>query len=309
MREQAVGAGRQDMRQSHILGICYFPADITLAIMSLTRRNFLSLVLGCTASTLSTALNAGRPGGTGQDIDHGSNEMILTRDDTFRVVFNLRTPVGPNIVVGTGTFVVKGDNQIYMVTANHVAASCNRATKVVISDSSGNATVLNLTDFNSTLGWRHHAIADVSVLPIRMSSTIQPLLSQRFLPFDHFHVERTPVSRDFELTSVGFPHGLGADGMFSPLTYRSHASSAFITLPRFDTHQPCVFFLLENPSVGGYSGCPVFDLGYMIVGAMTTTKDKTRCYGIMHGTVSDETGGKLAAVTPAFYLLELMTDG
>ena len=235
--------------------------------------------------------------------------MILTRDDTFRVVFNLRTPVGKNMSVGTGTFVVNGNDQIFMVTATHVAVSCNETTQVVISDSKGNATLLKLTDFNPTLSWRHHATADVSVLPIKMSPSIQPHLTQRFLPFDHFHVERTPVSRDFELTSVGFPHGLGADGMFSPLTYRSHASSAFITLNRFDTKRPSVFFLLENPSIGGYSGCPVFDLGYMIVGAMTTTKDKTRCYGIMHGTISDDTGGKLAAVTPAFYLPELMTNG
>jgi hypothetical protein len=94
--------------------------------------------------------------------------------------------------------------------------------------------------------------------------------------------------------------------MFSPLTYRSYASSSFITLNRADTQTPSEFFLLENPSVGGYSGCPVFDLGYMIVGAMTTTKDKTRCYGIMHGTISDNTGGKLAAVTPAFYLAQLL---
>lgn len=97
--------------------------------------------------------------------------------------------------------------------------------------------------------------------------------------------------------------------MFSPLTYRSHAASAFITLNRFDKPVPSVFFLLENPSVGGYSGCPVFDLGYVVAGSMTNTKDKTRCYGIMHGTVVDDTGGKLAAVTPAFYLSDLLRDG
>lgn len=309
LQKQAVGKQCRVMRLPHIPVTCHFPADIALAIVSLTRREFISLAVGCIAGSLHTTVNARTASGAGLNTDHGSNEMILTRDDTFRVVFNLRTPVGPSMVVGTGTFVVKGVDQIYMVTASHVATSCNRATQVVISDSNGNATVLNLTDFNATLGWRHHEVADISVLPIKMSPIIEPHLSQRFIPFDHFHVERTPVSRDYELTSVGFPHGLGADGMFSPLTYRSHASSAFITLSRFDTHRPCVFFLLENPSVGGYSGCPVFDLGYMIVGAMTTTKDKTRCYGVMHGTVSDETGGKLAAVTPAFYLPELMTDG
>jgi hypothetical protein len=233
--------------------------------------------------------------------------MILQRDDTFRFVFNLRTPTSQfHESIGTGIFVVKEDKEAFMVTATHVAITCNNNTQMVISDSSGNAISLKLTDFNAELSWIHHPIADISILRINITQTLSSHLSERFLSIDHFHLEHTPVSRDYELTSVGFPHGLGVKGMFSPLTYRSYASSAFITLQRFDTGKPCEFFLLEDPSIGGYSGCPVFDLGYLVVGTMTTTKDKTRCYGIMHGTISDETGGKLAAVTPAFYLRELI---
>jgi hypothetical protein len=44
----------------------------------------------------------------------------------------------------------------------------------------------------------------------------------------------------------------------------------------------------------------------MVVGSMTTTKEKTICYGIMHGTLGDSTGGKLAAVTPAYYLSHII---
>jgi hypothetical protein len=231
--------------------------------------------------------------------------LIIQRDQAFRVVFNLRTPVAGGESVGSGIFVAK-DSALYLVTATHVAVTCNASTSIVISDASGNATSLNLTAFNGSLSWSNHPVADISVLQVQMSAAIAPHLNNRFFPFDHFHTDHTPVSRDDELTSVGFPNGLGAHGMFSPLTYRSYASSSFITLNRADTNTPSEFFLLENPSVGGYSGCPVFDLGYMIVGSMTTTKDKTRCYGIMHGTISDNTGGKLAAVTPAFYLAQLI---
>ena len=233
--------------------------------------------------------------------------MILTRDDTFRVVFNLRTPVGPNqFSVGTGVFVMRGGNDPFLVTATHVAVTCNSTTQLILSDATGNATVLRLVDFNSAIAWNHHPVADISVLPVKPAEMLAPHLEGRFLGYDHFHLDKSPVSRDFELTSVGFPNGLGAHGMFSPLTYRSYASSAFITMNRADTNTPCEFFMLENPSMGGYSGCPVFDLGYMIVGAMTTTKEKTVCYGIMHGTVSDDTGGKLAAVTPCYYLRDLL---
>lgn len=232
--------------------------------------------------------------------------MILTRDDTFRVVFNLRTPAaGGQFTVGSGTFVARG-NDPFLVTATHVAMGCNAATQLILSDATGNATSLRLVDFNQALAWTHHPTADISVLSVVPNASLAPHLQGRFLAYDHFHLNKTPVSRDFELTSVGFPSGLGAVGMFSPLTYRSYASSAFITMNRADTNTPCDFFMLENPSMGGYSGCPVFDLGYMVVGAMTTTKEKTICYGIMHGTVSDNTGGKLAAVTPAHYLRDIL---
>ena len=114
------------------------------------------------------------------------------------------------------------------------------------------------------------------------------------------------VSRDYELTAIGFPNGLGISGSFSPLTFRSFASSGFVTLNRGDTNTPSEFFCLENPSVGGYSGCPVLDLGYFNNGAFTITKEKTWCHGIMHGTMIDNTGGKIALVTPAFYLNDLI---
>lgn len=233
--------------------------------------------------------------------------MILTRDDTFRVVFNLRTPISPTqFNVGTGVFVVRNGDEPFLVTATHVARVSTNATQLILSDQTGSATGFQLSDFNGVLAWQHHPIADISVLRVMPDAALAPHLEGRFLGYDHFHLDRTPVSRDFELTSVGFPNGLGAQGMFSPLTYRSYASSAFITMNRADTNTPCDFFMLENPSMGGYSGCPVFDLGYMVVGSMTNTKERTRCYGIMHGTVSDITGGKLAAVTPSHYLRDLL---
>lgn len=46
----------------------------------------------------------------------------------------------------------------------------------------------------------------------------------------------------------------------------------------------------------------------MIVGSMTTTKEKTICYGIMHGTMSDNTGGKIALVTPTYYLKNIISS-
>lgn len=234
-------------------------------------------------------------------------DMRLTRDQTFEVVLNLRTPTPQGReLVGTGIFIVKDGTEPYILTASHVAHGCNASTKVVISDSNSNSQSLDLSLFNAQLNWKHHPVADVSVLRVNPNPSISAHLQGRFFPYEQLNTTTIPPSRDAYLTAVGFPHGLGATGRFSPFTFRSHASSSLITLSRFDTNTPSDFFTLENPGVGGYSGGPIFDLGYIIVGAMTTNTGPTICHGIMHGTISDNTGGKIAAVTPCSYVSDIV---
>ena len=233
--------------------------------------------------------------------------MILTRSDAFRVVFNLRTPISPvNEDIGTGIFIKKTQQELFLVTASHVAKSSNANTKIFFSNLNGSSNNFRLLDFNPQLAWIHHPIADICALRIISNETINSELSSRFFPYSQ--INHTPIapSRDDELTCVGFPSGLGTHGIFSPLTYRSYASSSLVNLPRSDSYVNSNFFLLENPSVGGYSGCPVFDLGISIHGSMTSTKGTCKCHGIMHGTLSDNTGGKLAIVTPSYYITEII---
>ena len=236
--------------------------------------------------------------------------MIIRRDEVFMAVCELRTQIDAvNASVGTGMFVSSpaGNDQFYgwIVTASHVAKETKDNTVIVISTKEGKAETLPLKLFGS-IGWKNHPIADISVFQIQFNPLNQKFMEGRFFPYDHFNLEKKAVSRDFELTAVGFPHGLGTENLFSPFTFRSYASSGFVTLLRADTKTQCTFFCLENPSVGGYSGCPVFDLGYETNGTMTVTREQTWCHGFMHGTMSDNTGGKIAMVTPAFYLKDLI---
>ena len=149
----------------------------------------------------------------------------------------------------------------------------------------------------------NHPTADLAFAKIQVTTTNQAYLQNRCFPYDHIELSASPISKDIELTSIGFPLGLGAVGpKFSPLTFRTFVSSPQITLPRFDNKVNCDFIILELPSIGGYSGGPLFDLGYIKSAVMTMTKEKTILYGIVHGTISDTTGGKLAAITPLKYL-------
>ena len=231
--------------------------------------------------------------------------MIITRDQAFNVVCNIRTPQGADKEsIGTGIFISK-QNKAYLVTAEHVARETTNTTYIIYCDSQNNPIKRNLNRLNHSLSWQYHNEADICCLEIDINNNFD-LLNGRCFPFDHIETDVGRISRDIELTCVGFPHGLGVSGKFSPFTFRSYFSSSVIHLLRFDTKTPSEFLCLEDPSVGGYSGGPVFDLGYQIVGAMTTTKDKTRLYGLMHGTISDDTGGKIAAVTPIHYLEDLI---
>ncbi len=229
--------------------------------------------------------------------------MIFQRDSLSKVICNIRTPLSVGgEEVGTAIFIEK-NNEPYLLTAAHVIKNITDLTYAVLSDEEGIPTKLLLRDLVGGNAFELHDQADLAKIKILPTDKNAPYLKGRCYPYDHIETSEASLSKDIELTTIGFPLGLGAMGKkFSPLTYRTYVASPAITLPRFDNKIECDFIILELPTVGGYSGGPVFDLGYMVSGLMTHTKEKTILHGIVHGTISDPTGGKLAAITPCKYL-------
>lgn len=104
--------------------------------------------------------------------------MLLTRDMTFTVVCNIRTPIGDNRDrVGTGIFINK-DNNAYLVTAAHVANETNTNSYIVYCDAQSNPIARKLTVLNSTLSWQYHPIADICCLELDLDHNMD-LLSNR----------------------------------------------------------------------------------------------------------------------------------
>ena len=106
---------------------------------------------------------------------------------------------------------------------------------------------------------------------------------------------------------MGYPLGLGATGYVSPLSIETKAASGFITLNRSDNGNPATFILLQDPSIGGLSGGPVFDTGknFFPGGRQMTVREGISVVGIIHGVISDKSGGKFAAVVPATEIVKL----
>lgn len=229
--------------------------------------------------------------------------MVYNRDEIGRFICNLRTPMpGGGEDIGSGIFIVK-DNQIFVLTAAHVANKININTYIVLSDNNNKPLNVPLNTMLQGGRFENHNKADLSKARIFDNQFNHHLLEQRFFDYSQINLSDNAISRDIELTTAGFPLGLGSLGnKFSPLSYRTFAAAPSITLKRFDNQVENDFIILESPSIGGYSGGPVFDLGYMQNSFMSATGSQTTLHGIVHGTISDPTGGKLAAITPTKYL-------
>lgn len=237
---------------------------------------------------------------------------MITRDNAFKSVVKLETPVLKNgrqeIIIGTGFFLGREDNnKIFLITADHVAKDFNDKTIVSMAGIANNISKILLRNLKNSSGIIKHSSADICVIGVERQAleSIQPsviIFSSNLINQSKIH----NITRDEELTSIGFPKGLGISSLFQPLSFRSFPSSNIIRNIKYDNGQySSDIFFLENPGCGGYSGCPVIDLGYRVTGAMSQTSD-TWIYGVMHGTLYDDTGGKMALVVPAYYLLELI---
>ncbi|MEW6614670.1 MAG: trypsin-like peptidase domain-containing protein [Thermodesulfobacteriota bacterium] len=211
-------------------------------------------------------------------------------------------------VSGTAFILASDDQKLFLVTAEHVAREMSSSALVILKGEKGNSVQLNIKDlgkFKDPLPWCVHPEADVAVLPLTPSQNVMiKFLSGRFLPKSLLSNEKQAPSRDTPLTVIGFFPELGSSGTFSPLTKQTFAASDLVSFPRADNKKVTTFFVLEDPSIGGYSGGPVFDVSVYKLGQMTTTGEGTRLLGLIHGTLSDKTGGKLAAVVPSFFILE-----
>lgn len=243
-----------------------------------------------------------------------SQGIVFEKDTIANTIINLRRDTIikgiPQTLSGTGMLITKGD-KLFIVTADHVSKDIDSKGYIILKGNEDKPIKINITDLllNNTVKWKSNKNADVSILELHPKKWIldEGYLNNRFLPSSIFYDSLKSISREVMLTTFGFPLGLGISGFFSPLTFRTFASSGLITMSRFDNKKLATFILLENPSTGGYSGGPVFDLGKIESGNMIMIKPTgTICYGLIHGTISDDTGGKIAAITPSFYILELL---
>lgn len=211
---------------------------------------------------------------------------------------------------GSSFFVTDTIASVYIVTAAHVAKEMTLNSDIVINGPKDTPLIYKLRDFafrKDSLTWNYHKTADVAALLIDVNAKCYLNSNIDAFPFYFIERERIPV-REREVTTVGFPFSLGYEKYFSPISKVSKPSSGLIELPRFDNNIVTPFFLLDDPSIRGFSGSPVFELpANLIYGGMAYNVKSTALMGLIHGSYGDNsTYGGLTAVVPSKAILEVI---
>lgn len=211
----------------------------------------------------------------------------------------------------TGTcFFVHTEFDLYLVTANHVANFTTKNTMITISSTNDVPLTFKLGDIikdKTKLNWTSHPKADVSVIELDSISIFKGLKGC-YVPFDMINHNLEAPFREREVTAYGYPLSLGVGQKFSSITKTSKPSSSLIELERFDNKVKTIFFLLDDPSVSGFSGGPVFELPQEIgSGKNKIFVQVNRIVGLVHGSISNR-GGGFAAIVPSVYIKETIEN-
>lgn len=209
--------------------------------------------------------------------------------------------------VGTG-FLVATRATAFLVTAGHVAREMDREARLSFGSPKGRRASLPLSDLLAPGArkavWTYQRYADVAVLCIPRPP-IQ--LLGHFLPADLLDAGRAAPAGSLELTVIGFALGLISEKDFTPLAKRSHAASPILRFGGEGIGDPIDLFLLDQPSMGGYSGAPVFAAAQVqLADAGQVTVVPPRCVGLLSRTIADESSGQFAAVVPSIAIRRAM---
>ncbi|MGA2518411.1 MAG: trypsin-like peptidase domain-containing protein [Thermodesulfobacteriota bacterium] len=211
--------------------------------------------------------------------------------------------------VGTAFFLASEKTQ-YLITAGHVAETLDPNSQVTVRASGDKPRSFALSDLTGQLGtlkWHRSPDADLAILILQPRPAIGPYLQGHFAPLSLLTHQEIAPPRDAVLTVLGFPLALGVRESFSPISRETKAASGLLTIPQ--TGRTTTYFLTQDPSIGGFSGAPLFDLKVPVWTPPRSIQIRgggPQIVGVAVATISDDTGGKLGVIVPAFYAWRIL---
>ncbi|MCH7964905.1 MAG: hypothetical protein IH852_13315 [Bacteroidetes bacterium] len=206
--------------------------------------------------------------------------------------------------IGSGT-IVNHQNTFYLLTATHIAKKIKNNAKIVFRLDNDKPDIVDLIQIvkDNKLTWDDHSVADISIIElVPHNEKIKKRLETWSFPSNLINNGENLPERAADITFLGFPVLDMKMNHFSPLIFKGYRSSGLITQKRADTNTASDFYYLNVPSIQGCSGSGVY---ISVKNGMYLSFGKTIMIGIVHGTHGDNTGGKMAAITPSYYIFDL----
>jgi len=244
-------------------------------------------------------------------------KTIQIQGEQFEVLY--RKPWTDEIIenktlqMGTGFLLSRGID-VYLVTAEHVARILKPTSQVKYKGVDGKKKEIEIQEFSSNksylakLNWVRHPKADIAILHL---GTFDDIIKD-FVPFDYEFISETLVApnRFNNLTIIGFPLGLGVTPTdISPITRSTRTASDIVYFRRFDNGIVNPFIILDDPSIGGFSGGPVLEIRRTPINSPKVggqvAKIAPTLVGLVHGTIAQNEGG-FAAIVPGSQILETL---
>lgn len=220
----------------------------------------------------------------------------MKKNDMFKHIVAIRTAKNNTVYSGTGFFTETEEGKVFLVTAAHLARDTTINTDIWVRNiTTGLPTSFKINQLNAMVMWLYHPLADIAILEVDNNNQLD--LSTYIMPISFFESNFNNVpERETVLTMYGMPD-VYTDLEFAPFTCDSNpASNLWVSF--FDvTGSLFKCFMLDKPSTQGFSGGPVISFH---------KSNSPTCYGLIHGTRQDNTGGKLAIVVHSAYLFELI---
>jgi hypothetical protein len=216
------------------------------------------------------------------------------------VVFIQARDTREEVITGTG-FLLANAQAVCLITVQHLARHTTKDSLVTLL--SGDTPItLKLGDISATSppAWVLHEKADIAALRLRPreDSALHVFRRAQILSTEPVPARERPV------IVFGFPLRLGASN-FSPVPQQFSRATNIEIATSDEFPIPAEYYFLDRPSVDGYSGAPVFHVpGSFTRGAGIVFRRDFALVGVVAGTLSDKTGGKLGAVVPPKFVAE-----
>lgn len=232
-----------------------------------------------------------------------TNCQIVDSEVLYNKIILLSDVQDNKVHTGTG-FILSAEKQYFLVTAKHVADKLRiESSEIHFRDTNNTAIGFRIKDLSpKNIVASFNENSDFFIMKLEPSDSIESkILKRSSIDFSHLANNRESINRRIDVLVMGYP--IFDLEHFSPITFKSYFSSDLINIKIDELSSSALCYLLENPSMEGFSGGPVF-VG--VKDRATIKFKKTSIVGIVTGTTYDKTGGKFAIITPTFHLLDLL---